>query len=50
MSDTSQSRPRWSSRIGLILAMAGNAGGLGNFLRFLRQAVENDGGTFDKVI
>ena len=34
------------SRIGLILAMAGNAVGLGNFLRFPRQAVENGGGTF----
>jgi sodium:neurotransmitter symporter family protein len=28
------------------LAMAGNAVGLGNFLRFPRQAVENGGGTF----
>src|SRR5690606_12388651 len=33
-------------RIGLILAMAGNAVGLGNFLRFPQQAVENGGGTF----
>src|SRR5512141_2429458 len=40
------SRARWGSRIGLILAMAGNAVGLGNFLRFPRQAVENGGGTF----
>jgi SNF family Na+-dependent transporter len=30
----------------LILAMAGNAVGLGNFLRFPKQAVENGGGTF----
>ncbi len=36
----------WGSRIGLILAMAGNAVGLGNFLRFPRQAVENGGGSF----
>ena len=46
MSLPAQSRERWSSRIGLILAMAGNAVGLGNFLRFPRQAVENGGGTF----
>ena len=46
MTDTTQSRERWGSRIGLILAMAGNAVGLGNFLRFPRQAVENGGGTF----
>jgi SNF family Na+-dependent transporter len=39
-------RAEWGSRIGLILAMAGNAVGLGNFLRFPRQAVENGGGTF----
>ena len=29
----------WGSRVGLILAMAGNAVGLGNFLRFPVQAV-----------
>ncbi len=46
MSDAAASRERWGSRIGLILAMAGNAVGLGNFLRFPRQAVENGGGTF----
>jgi len=39
-------REQWGSRIGLILAMAGNAVGLGNFLRFPRQVVENGGGTF----
>jgi NSS family neurotransmitter:Na+ symporter len=37
---------RWGSRIGLILAMAGNAVGLGNFLRFPRQAAANGGGSF----
>ncbi len=42
----SENRERWGSRVGLILAMAGNAVGLGNFLRFPRQAVENGGGTF----
>ena len=36
----------WGSRIGLILAMAGNAVGLGNFLRFPVQAVQNGGGAF----
>lgn len=36
----------WGSRTGLILAMAGNAVGLGNFLRFPVQAVQNGGGTF----
>lgn len=41
-----QTREAWGSRIGLILAMAGNAVGLGNFLRFPRQAVLNDGGSF----
>ncbi len=37
---------KWGSRIGLILAMAGNAVGLGNFLRFPVQAVQNGGGAF----
>ena len=41
-----QPRAQWGSRLGLILAMSGNAVGLGNFLRFPRQAVENGGGTF----
>jgi SNF family Na+-dependent transporter len=36
----------WGSRVGLILAMAGNAVGLGNFLRFPVQAIQNGGGTF----
>ncbi|HEY0671224.1 MAG TPA: sodium-dependent transporter, partial [Longimicrobiales bacterium] len=40
------SHERWGSRIGLILAMAGNAVGLGNFLRFPRQAAANGGGSF----
>ena len=39
-------RERWGTRIGLILAMAGNAVGLGNFLRFPVQAAENGGGAF----
>ncbi len=37
---------KWGSRVGLILAMAGNAVGLGNFLRFPVQAVQNGGGAF----
>ncbi len=36
----------WGSRMGLILAMAGNAVGLGNFLRFPVQAIQNGGGAF----
>lgn len=36
----------WGSRVGLILAMAGNAVGLGNFLRFPTQATVNGGGSF----
>jgi len=39
-------RERWGTRIGLVLAMAGNAVGLGNFLRFPVQAAQNGGGTF----
>ncbi len=36
----------WGSRIGLILAMAGNAVGFVNFLRFPVQAINNGGGAF----
>lgn len=39
-------KEKWGSRLGLILAMAGNSVGLGNFLRFPVQAVQNGGGTF----
>jgi len=39
-------REQWGTRIGLVLAMAGNAVGLGNFLRFPVQAAQNGGGTF----
>lgn len=39
-------RELWNSKTGLILAMAGNAIGLGNFLRFPVQAAENGGGAF----
>lgn len=40
------SKERWASRLGLVLAMAGNAVGLGNFLRFPAQVVKNGGGAF----
>jgi len=39
-------RERWATRIGLVLAMAGNAIGLGNFLRFPVKAAQNGGGAF----
>jgi NSS family neurotransmitter:Na+ symporter len=44
--DERTSNEAWGSRIGLILAMAGNAVGLGNFLRFPSQAAVNGGGSF----
>ena len=37
---------RWGSRLGVILAVAGSAVGLGNFLRFPGQAAQNGGGAF----
>lgn len=37
---------RWGTRIGVILAVSGSAVGLGNFLRFPGQAVQNGGGAF----
>ncbi|WP_448375768.1 sodium-dependent transporter [Fervidobacterium sp.] len=40
------SREHWGSKLGLILAMAGNAIGLGNFWRFPYQAAKNGGGAF----
>ncbi|TAF31326.1 MAG: sodium:calcium symporter [Cytophagales bacterium] len=36
----------WGSRLGLVLAVAGNAVGLGNYLRFPIQAIQNGGGAF----
>ncbi|MBD3403296.1 sodium:calcium symporter [candidate division GN15 bacterium] len=39
-------RERWGSRLGIILAVAGSAVGLGNFLRFPSQAAQNGGGAF----
>ncbi len=43
---SSHKRESWKSRTGLILAVAGGAIGLGNFLRFPVQAAENGGGAF----
>ena len=39
-------KEQWGSRIGVILAVAGSAVGLGNFLRFPGQVVANGGGSF----
>ena len=41
-----QNRENWGSKIGVILAVAGSAVGLGNFLRFPVQAATNGGGAF----
>lgn len=46
MTENSTKAESWGSRVGLILAMAGNAVGLGNFLRFPVQAIQNGGGAF----
>ncbi|HLU39076.1 MAG TPA: sodium-dependent transporter, partial [Planctomycetota bacterium] len=37
---------QWASRVGVILAVAGSAVGLGNFLRFPGQAAQNGGEAF----
>src|SRR3989338_193591 len=37
---------RWGSRLGIVLAVAGSAVGLGNFLRFPVQAAQHGGGAF----
>ncbi len=42
----STNKEQWGTRVGLVLAMAGNAVGLGNFLRFPVQAINNGGGAF----
>lgn len=41
-----KSNVQWGSRIGVIMAVAGSAVGLGNFLRFPGQAAQNGGGAF----
>ena len=39
-------KEKWGSKLGVVLAVAGSAVGLGNFLRFPGQAVNNGGGAF----
>jgi SNF family Na+-dependent transporter len=39
-------RQSWGSKFGIIMAVAGSAVGLGNFLRFPVQAAQNGGGAF----
>lgn len=41
-----QPKQEWGSRVGVILAVAGSAVGLGNFLRFPGQAAQHGGGAF----
>jgi len=41
-----KTREHWGTRIGVILAVAGSAVGLGNFLRFPGTAAQNGGGAF----
>ena len=41
-----QHKEEWGSKLGVILAVAGSAVGLGNFLRFPGQAAQNGGGAF----
>jgi NSS family neurotransmitter:Na+ symporter len=41
-----QHKEEWGSKLGVILAVAGSAVGLGNFLRFPGQAAANGGGAF----
>lgn len=41
-----QSKEQWGSKLGVIMAVAGSAVGLGNFLRFPGQAAANGGGAF----
>ncbi|GMU36610.1 MAG: sodium-dependent transporter [Phycisphaerae bacterium] len=42
----SKPKEQWGTRLGVILAVAGSAVGLGNFLRFPGQAAQNGGGAF----
>jgi NSS family neurotransmitter:Na+ symporter len=39
-------KQKWGSRFGIIMAVAGSAIGLGNFLRFPGQVAQNGGGAF----
>ncbi len=44
--NNNKQRQTWGSKLSIILAVAGSALGLGNFLRFPVQAVNNGGGAF----
>jgi SNF family Na+-dependent transporter len=46
MTSQNQEHQAWGTRVGVILAVAGSAVGLGNFLRFPGQAAANGGGAF----
>lgn len=46
MTDRQRKRESWATRFGIILAVAGSAVGLGNFLRFPGMAAQNGGGAF----
>ncbi len=41
-----EQKQQWGTRLGVILAVAGSAVGLGNFLRFPGNAAQNGGGAF----
>ncbi len=41
-----RAREKWGSKMGVVLAMAANAIGIGNFLRFPVQCAQNGGGAF----
>ncbi len=43
---TAKKRDNWGSRLGIIMAVAGSAVGLGNFLRFPAKVASNGGGAF----
>ncbi len=46
MREKKPGRDQWASKLGLVLAMAGNAVGLGNFLRFPKEAAAAGGAPF----
>lgn len=46
MNNSDKKKMQWGTRVGVILAVAGSAVGLGNFLRFPGQAAAHGGGAF----
>ena len=46
MAKKPQERETWAGKLGIVLAVAGSAVGLGNFLRFPGMAAQNGGGAF----